>query len=135
MYLRFREPFRDNDVLGFYFDMGHEYYSYGIRIYKQTSAGMEKIREGIVEKSGLFTEALGHIRQQGMVIYGGKYAKDHYPGIDNDVIKDILNRKNFYIARDFPISETVFCSGLADEIAEGFRSLGEIYTLIKKVLY
>jgi len=134
MYLRFREPFHEKDVLGFYFDMGYDYYSYGVRIYKQTNPGMEKIRKGILEKSELFAQEIEKIKQQGMAIYGGKFSKDHYPNIDNTMIKDILNRKSFYIARVCLISEAVFSRELVKEIAEGYGNLKEIYTLFKDVL-
>ena len=42
MYLRFKHG-KITDIPGLYFDMGIEYYGYGIRIYKQTSGGMKKL--------------------------------------------------------------------------------------------
>lgn len=135
MYLRFREPFSQKDVLGLYFDMGEEYYSYGIRIYKQTSAGMEKIRAGISPNRQAFREMLEQARKHDMAVMGDKYAKDHYPDLDDPIIKDILNRKNFYIGRNRVLSDVVFSKKLLEELSENYYLLKDFYLLWKKSLY
>ena len=68
-----------------------------------------------------------------MTIIGDKFAKDHYPEINNEAIKDLLNRKNFYIGRDCPINESVYNDELRNEIAGAFIRLKDIYRLIIKV--
>jgi len=90
MYIRFRESSRERDILGLYFDMGCEHYSYGIRIYQQTSAGMEKIRDSVLENSQAFTRELDKLKHMGMVIEGDQFAKDRYPDIDNGALKNLL---------------------------------------------
>jgi len=134
MYIRFREPSGEKDILGLYFDMGCDYYSYGIRIYKQTSAGMDRIRENILNNSGVFARELEDLNKIGMTIIGDKFAKDHYLEINNETIRDFLNRKNFYIGRDCPINESVYNDELRDEIAAAFIRLKGIYGLLKKSL-
>jgi uncharacterized protein (DUF2461 family) len=134
MYIRFREPSSEKDILGLYFDMGCNYYSYGIRIYKQTSAGMDRIRENVLKNSGEFARELENLNKIGMIIIGDKFAKDHYPEINNEAIKDLLNRRNFYIGKDCLISESVYNGELRDEIAGAFIRLKDIYNLIKKSL-
>jgi len=52
--------------------MGYEYYSYGIRIYKQKSTGMEKVREGIMKNFEKITHVYEKALRHGMLIYGGK---------------------------------------------------------------
>ena len=131
MYIRFLEPSSEKDILGLFFDMGCDYYSYGIRIYKQTSAGMERIRESVVENTPMFNQKLQNIDQLKMTIFGDKFAKDHYPEINNKVIKDFLNRKTLYIGRNCPINESVYNGGLQDEIADTFIKLKGIYDLLK----
>ena len=131
MYIRFREPFGEKDILGLYFDMGCDYYGYGIRIYNQTSAGMERIRESAIENSRAFTRELEKLNQLNMKIVGDKFIKDRYPEIKNEILKDFLNRKSFYIERAYPIKESVFNGKLADEISEGFKELSNLFTLLK----
>ena len=134
MYIRFREPSGDKDILGLYFDMGCDYYSYGIRIYKQTSAGMDRIRENALKNNGEFARELENLSKIGMAIIGDKFAKDHYPEISNEAIRDFLNRKNFYIGKNCPINESVYNGELRNEIAGAFTRLKAIYILIKKSL-
>lgn len=134
MYIRFREPSGDKDILGLYFDMGCDYYSYGIRIYKQTSAGLGRIRENAIKNRRIFTRELKKLNETGMTIIGDKYVKDHYPEINDETIKDFLNRKNFYIGRDCPINESVYNGKLKNEIEEAFIQLKGIYVIIKESL-
>jgi uncharacterized protein (DUF2461 family) len=134
MYIRFREPFSERDILGLYFDMGCDYYSYGIRIYKQTSAGMERIRERVAENSQAFARELKNLERLDMKIIGDSFVKDHYPEIKNATVRNLLNRKGFHIARDRPVNESVYNGKLHDEIAEAFVQLKGVYGLLKDSL-
>ncbi|MCL2508399.1 MAG: DUF2461 domain-containing protein [Oscillospiraceae bacterium] len=135
MYLRFREPFSDKDALGFYFDMGYEYYSYGIRIYKQTAVGMDKIRKGVLDKSKAFADELERLSKTGMTIYGDSFAKDRFPEVNNAVIRELLNKKSFYIGRDRALPSAAFGGELLSEISGAYRELGRVYLLLKDSLY
>ena len=130
MYIRFRESGREKDILGLYFDMGHKRYSYGLRIYKQTAAGMARIRDGVVASQAAFARELTAVSDMGMVINGEIYAKDRFPDIEDDVLKNLLNRKQFYISKDCPVGENVFSHELADEISRAFIGLKGLYRLI-----
>ena len=131
MYIRFREPGRQRDILGLYFDMGRGHYSYGIRIYKQTSAGMERTRRGIMENTHAFAQALDDLNAAGMTLKGVKYAKDRYPDMATPAIKEMLNHRSFYIGRDCPINEAVFNGELAREICMAFTKIKGMYLLLR----
>jgi len=131
MYIRFREPSRERDILGLYFDMGREHYSYGLRIYQQTAAGMACIRDCILANRQSFARELKAINDQGMSINGDLYAKDHFPDIKDEINKNLLNRKHFYISKDCPVGESVFSGELASEISQGFAGLKGFYQMIK----
>lgn len=147
MYIRFREPDQERDILGLYFDMGKDRYSYGLRIYKQTAAGMARIRDSIIDSPRGYAEQMRALEALGMTIHGDMYAKDRFPenvekqlqGIDGDqlsasnidAIKSLYNRKHFYICKDCPINESVFTRGLALEISNAFAGLEGLYQLIK----
>ena len=135
MYLRFREPHRERDILGLYFDMGREHYSYGLRIYKQTAAGMGRIRDGILTSRQAFARELNTIGDLGMTINGDMYAKDRFPDIEDDTIKNLLNRKHFFIGKDCPIGNNVFNGELANEITRAFVGLKGLYQLLKICLH
>ena len=135
MYLRFREPFGEKDILGLYFDMGYEHYSYGIRNYKQTSAGMERIRQCVLASQKSFACELEQLNGLGMKIYGDSFAKERYTDIKDEVIKDFLNRKGFYIGYDCAISSAVYSNELAVEISDAYRALSGLYLLLKKGVF
>jgi uncharacterized protein (DUF2461 family) len=134
MYIRFREDNGAKDILGLYFDMGRELYSYGIRVYKQTGAGMERIRGDALARRSGYVKALAGLRGLGMSVYGDKYAKDRYPS-ENGLYKDLLNSRNFYIGRDAAVNENVFSGDMLSEIAGAYRGLKNIYQLIRGALY
>ena len=135
MYIRFREPSCEKDILGLYFDMGCDYYSCGLRVYKQTSAGMERIRECALENSRLFTQELENLNQLQMTLFGDAFAKDHYPGTENEVLKDLLNRKSFYVGRSCPVGEAVYNGQLLSQISDAYHGIKGLYSLLKKALY
>ena len=135
MYIRFREPFSEKDILGLYFDMGCDYYGYGIRIYKQTSVGMERIRECAIENSQPFTRELENLTRMSMTLVGDKFAKDRYPEISSEALKDLLNRKGFYVERACSINEAVYTGKLCDEITKAYSSLKGLYSLLRNALY
>jgi uncharacterized protein (DUF2461 family) len=134
MYVRFREAFNDTDILGLFFDMGCDYYGYGIRIYKQTGAGMERIRQKAVECAPRFTRELENLNRLNMKLIGDNFTKDRYPEIDNVILKGLLNKKGFYVELARPIGEQVFDGRLSGEITEGFRSVKGFYLLLKDAL-
>ena len=135
MYIRFREPNCDSDVLGLYFDMGYQGYSYGIRIYNQTSAGMERIRQGVLGNKKAFARELINISDMGMAIKGNKYVRDRYPDEKPVILKELLNSRSFHIGRDCPVGDAVFSGELQEEIAEAYCGLKGMYSLLKKSLY
>jgi len=134
MYIRFREPGQERDILGLYFDMGRESYSYGLRIYKQTAVGMGRIRDGVIANQQAFRRELDAIRNLGMKINGDIFARDRYPDIRDESIKDLLNRKHFYISKDCQVGESVFNGELVNEISLAFAGIKGFYQLIARGL-
>jgi len=134
MYIRFREPACERDILGLYFDMGCDYYSYGLRIYKQSSAGMERIRNFAIENRQAFIRELANMNALGLSIKGEPFARDHFPDIEDAALKELLNSRGFYIGRDCPISGVVFSGGLQKEIASAYGGLKGLYLLLKEAL-
>lgn len=130
MYLRFKQSGKSKDIVGLYFDMGSDMYSYGLRIYKQTSGGFQQIKDNIIENQELYATELKNILNNGYKIIGEKYKKDHYPQIKSEILNDFLNRKTFYICKDFNLNDKVFTAELADEITEGFYQLKNFVNLI-----
>ncbi len=131
IYLRFKQKGRKSDIAGLYFDMSASGYSYGLRIYKQTSSGFQSLKDYIAENPEPFEKELRMILKSGYKIIGEKYKKDHYPEISSIVLNDFLNRKSFYIARNRDLSNIVFSEKLSAEISDGFSNLKSILNLIQ----
>ncbi|MGN0521173.1 MAG: DUF2461 family protein, partial [Eubacterium sp.] len=99
MYLRFKQNDKADNIAGLYFDMGADKYSYGLRIYKQTASGFQRLKDRVIENPDKFEKELKSIALSGYRIIGQKYKKDHYPEIKNEALNDFLNRKNFYLSK------------------------------------
>ena len=134
MYIRFRQSGKKTDIAGLYFDMGAEHYGYGIRIYKQTSFGMDKLRKRIKENPQKFSAALEDISSAGFKVIGEKYKKEHFPEIEECQAKEILNRRSFYLEKSVPISNIVFSSSLARELSDAYKKLSNFYQLLEEYL-
>lgn len=134
MYIRFRQYGKKTDIPGLYFDMGIEHYGYGIRIYKQTSRGMDKLRARIKEDPQKFSAAIKKVAPFGFAIIGEKYKKDHFPEIQECKAKDILNRRGFYLEKAVSVGDAVFSPTLAEELSCAFRQLSDFYQLLEESL-
>lgn len=130
MYLRFRQSGKSKDIAGLYFDMGADYYSYGLRIYKQTAAGFQETKDKLMDTPNKAKSVLKQVKANGFNIIGEKYKVNHYPEISEDTLNDFLNRKTFYIAKEEAVNSKVFSSELADEITQGFMQLKAFADLI-----
>ena len=134
MYIRFRQCKKKTDILGLYFDMGTEHYGYGIRIYKQTAVGMDKLRERIKENPQKFSAAIEKISSAGFKIIGEKYKKEHFPEIPLCRAKEILNLRSFYIEKAVPVGEALFSPALAEELSCAYRQLSDFYQILEESL-
>ena len=112
MYLRFRQANKKTDMLGLYFDMGSEYYGYGLQIYKPTSVGMDVLREKISGDIKKFSELFDELTEKGFIIKGDSYKKDHFSEITECSTKNILNMKSFSVSKSKIVDETVYSENL-----------------------
>lgn len=132
MYIRFKQSGKAEDIPGLYFDMGVDGYSYGLRIYNQTSKGIERLRNKITDNFNLFDAALKEIVENGFTIIGDKYKKDKYPYLPDSVAKDLLGRKRFYICRNIPVNEGIYTDALDVEIRDGFTKMKNILEIMEQ---
>ncbi|HOD93427.1 MAG TPA: DUF2461 family protein [Clostridia bacterium] len=133
MYIRYRHACREEDCIGLYFDMGLSGYSFGMRIYDQTSNGMDVIRKKILSHPEKFEEQLNILKDAGFIVLGDKYKRDHFPDVHNDMLKEILNRKYFYICKDLILNDKIYTSQLRDDIEEGFNQLKGLIQLLEDI--
>lgn len=130
MYIRFKQADKKENIVGFYFDMGAEDYSYGLRIYKQNARGMAELREKIEKAPAKFSEALDSLLKNGFEVSGESYKTDRCPHLPPSSAKDLYNRKGFYIGKDVPVNPCVFSAALAEEIMAGFAQVNVLRCLL-----
>ncbi len=130
MYIRFKYSDLSDNIPGLYFDMGCDYYSYGLRIYKQNIKGMDKIREKILKAPEHFSSVLDKLSDKGFFVIGDLYKKDKLPNMPDCPAKSLYNRKSFYIGKDVKINENIFSRELAEEIKANFLALTPIIRII-----
>ena len=123
MYLRFKQKGKKTDIPGFYFDMGAEYYSYGLRVYKQTASGLSKMKEHLSHYEETVSAVLDSVLANGYEIIGEDYKKDHFPDMKNSSLKMLLNKKSFYIGKKVGVNDSIYTKALAEEIAGCFRQM------------
>ncbi|MBQ7309368.1 MAG: DUF2461 family protein [Clostridia bacterium] len=130
MYLRFKQKGKKTDIPGFYFDMGAEYYSYGLRVYKQTASGLSQMKEHLSHYEETVSAVLDEVLANGYEIIGEDYKKDHFPDVKNDTVKMFLNKKTFYIGKNVGVNASIYTKALADEIAECFWQMSDIFRIL-----
>ncbi|MBQ3489905.1 MAG: DUF2461 family protein [Clostridia bacterium] len=130
MYLRFKQKGKKTDIPGFYFDMGAEYYSYGLRVYKQTASGLAQMKEHLSHYEETVSAVLDLVLANGYEIIGEDYKKDHFPDMKNSSLKMLLNKKSFYIGKKVGVNASVYTQDLANELAECFRQMSDIFRLL-----
>ena len=131
VYLRFRLLNRENDVVGFYFDMGLSHYGYGLRAYNSTAEGMQALREKLIERLPEAEKALANATENGFKSVDTLYKRDHFPVLPDGIVKEVLNRKSFCLEKTMPVGEAVFSPALADELSRGYMELKPLFELIK----
>lgn len=131
MYIRYKKRDKETDTCGLYFDMGVDSFSYGIRMYWQTTQGVNLLREKILEKPDEYSSLLDEAFADGFEVFGDKYNKDHYPSLPECSAKEILNRRRFFIGKSKPINENVFSQALAVELSKGFIKLRSLFILLE----
>ncbi len=123
MYLRFRQAGKSSDMLGLYFDMGYEAYGYGLRIYKASTGGVNKLKEKISANTKLFSSLVDDLKLKGFEISGTGYKRDRFPDIEPCSAKQLLNMKTFSVSKVRAINDNLFSCALKNEIAEAFLDL------------
>lgn len=130
MYLRFKQKGKKTDIPGFYFDMGAEYYSFGLRVYKQTSSGLAQMKAHLSHYEETVSSILDLLLANGYEIIGEDYKKDHFPNMKKSSFKILLNKKSFYIGKKVKVNASIYTPNLADEIAECFSQMEDIFCLL-----
>lgn len=135
VYVRFRETGAEENVLSLYFDMWWERVSYGIRVYRVTHGGMERIKEHAILNQDAYIRELKKLEKAGICLEGRRYVRDKYPDIKDKNMNALLNAKELYLCHVEPFTERASTPGLAEDIANSFAAVKRMYAILKDALY
>ncbi|MBP1561010.1 MAG: DUF2461 domain-containing protein [Oscillospiraceae bacterium] len=114
-------------VPGYYFSISPNGFDYGCGFYCADSSTMAAARKLILADDKSFKQALSAYKKQDTFeLYGELYKRDHYPD-ETAEKRDWLNRKALGVCCESKEFGLLFSDGLADKVAEDFRSIAPVY--------
>ena len=110
----------------FYFEIGPDYYSYGMGFWAPKAALMEAYRKGIDEKPEELAKLVRRFnRQTHFVLAGPEYARSK--GEVSELLRPWYQKKSVNLQHELPPDERIFSPELARDMIEGFEELMPFY--------
>ncbi|MDR1306197.1 MAG: DUF2461 domain-containing protein [Treponema sp.] len=132
IYLRYKLYKNEKrDIPGFFFDAGIDIIRFGFQVYNITSAGMEKIRKGLLHDVSGSNKLIMRLNKKGIKQYDcAVFKRDHYPDIE-DPLKRALDSKDIKFYKYVSDRKIFLTPGLKNEIEDTFIELKDVYNRIK----
>ena len=119
----------DQDWTGrptFYFEIGPDYYSYGMGFWCPRPALMAAYRQGIDRHPEELSRLVRQFNKQDVfALAGPEYARSK--GETTPLLRPWYNRKSINLQHDVPLDDRIFSPELAQDVINGFRSLMPFY--------
>ena len=110
----------------FYFEIGPDYYSYGMGFWSPKASLMEAYRKGIDEKPEELARLVRRFnRQEHFVLAGPEYARSR--GEVSALLRPWYQKKSVNLQHELPPDERIFSPELARDMIEGFEALMPFY--------
>ena len=110
----------------FYFEIGPDYYSYGMGFWAPKAALMEAYRKGIDAQPEKLEKLVRRFNRQTVFQFTGQeYARKK--GETSKLLEPWYNRKTLNFQHDAAPDERLFSPELAEDIISGFESLMPLY--------
>jgi uncharacterized protein (TIGR02453 family) len=147
LFFSFKRPGDDwMDAPGFYFEVDHESYGFGMGMYGASARTMRAFRAAVAEKPGEFLRATAFYRKKNcMFMLGGqKYAR--LPAAPGSVSPDLWRAmyrskatgtwgvmKNFYLYHEGRAGSVLYSSKLEALMEKGYSQLAPFYNYLWKI--
>ena len=116
----------------FYFEIGPDYYSYGMGFWCPRPALMAAYRRGIDQHPETLSRLVRQFNKQEVFTLGGpEYARSK--GETTALLQPWYNRKSINLQHDGPLDERIFSPELAQDVIDGFRTLMPLYRYFDKL--
>ena len=125
----------DQDWTGrptFYFEIGPDYYSYGMGFWCPRPALMAAYRRGLDQHPETLSRLVRQFnKQEVFTLSGPEYARSK--GETTALLQPWYNRKSINLHHDGPLDERIFSPELAQDVIDGFRALMPLYRYFDKL--
>lgn len=110
----------------FYFEIGPDYYSYGMGFWAPKAALMEAYRKAVDEHPEVLEKLVKRFNKQAQfTLSGPEYARKKTA--PSPLLAAWYNKKSINLQHDAAPDERMFSQELAQDIIEGFRTLMPLY--------
>ena len=110
----------------FYFEIGPDYYSYGMGFWQAPAELMEAFRRDLQAHPAKFEKLVrGFEKQDVFTLNGDSYARSR--GEISDRLRPWFQKKSITLSHELPLDEKIFHPELAGEILENFKMLVPFY--------
>lgn len=131
MWIVFKRPRSDwKGRPGFFFELFHDWYRYGMGFYDAPPEMMNRFREAIDEHSNSFKKAISFYKESNPFVLEGDLYKRTIPNDHEERVQTWYQRKNFYLVANRPIEEALFSSELPQKLTTDFDLLRGLYKFL-----
>lgn len=128
MWIAFKRPIEDwQDSPGYFFEINHDYYDYGMGFYRATRATMDSFREMIDDKPKHFQKLIAPLTKQRKFVVEGEEYKREIKNNQPEKIQVWYQKKNLYLVYRSKINRRLFKRDLLDELISSFSLLAPLY--------
>ena len=117
----------------FWFELGPDYYSFGLGFWSPAAAMMETYRQEIDRHPQELARLVRQFGKQSVfTLEGPEYARSK--GEVDALLRPWYQKKSLSLRWEGPLDERIFSPALAEDIIEGFRTLVPFYHYFNKIV-
>lgn len=134
MWIVFKRPGKDwHDAPGYFFEISHDWYRYGMGFYAASPETMRKFREAIDENPDEFHKVTAFFKQDKKYNLEGDKYKRLFDENKPPAILDWYQRKSFYLVHNSRIDDRLFSRQLLEDLIAAFNDLAPFYHYIWRI--
>lgn len=128
MWLTFKRPLKEwQDAPCFFFEIGVDFYRFGMGFYSASKVTMDRLRQVIDRKPEAFRREVAFLDGQDTFVLEGEKYKRLLDGQKEEDILEWYQRRNLYLVCNRQIDGRLFSRGVLDELTSGFGRLAPFY--------
>jgi uncharacterized protein (TIGR02453 family) len=116
------------DAPGYYFEISHDSYGFGMGMYDPSKETMQSFKADITEDPEKFMKAISFLNKKNNIFAAGgeSYKRPPKEHVDEKIMKWYM-MKNIFFYFESPINKRLFSNELSGFVYEGYRTLAPLY--------